>query len=453
MVAVIGVMAALAIITVTVTTMTTQAVGITSSSRASVQARAAAEAGIDVATAALKTTNGCVATLASADPTWNATIAYDEGGGWIDGCPTAMATLARVLSTGSAAAEGVAGVSGGDQVTIEAVYKIEPIITQVPVAGSAVYAHEIQGVLKKFELDSADNSVATSVSIKNGDVKCTNGASIGGDLLLGNGNADLDMCDVAGSVYVNGNAVVHKSAIGGVVRATGTALVTQSTVGGTPPILSGGTVPPPSIPDWVDVPGTAAYWASHGYNVVNWTGPCAISKHVAAWANIKDYTTPTVIDFRSACPATMVSTNNNMDTVAINTDIIFISHQFTFDKLYFSATTDRKLTFLVPDDVVGDGPTCAPPGSLNGEIRLTNEANFGTKIAAIVYTPCQIFSDRDGFRGQLYGGEVEFAQQASLTFVPVGIAGVDLTGGATTPVQTGISLGARLSYRDAPVGG
>src|SRR3546814_2546727 len=45
---------------------------------------------------------------------------------------------------------------------LEAIYTYTPIIVQVPKVGSAVYAHEIQGTLKKFELSAEENSVATS---------------------------------------------------------------------------------------------------------------------------------------------------------------------------------------------------------------------------------------------------------------------------------------------------
>ncbi|MDI2098551.1 hypothetical protein [Ruicaihuangia caeni] len=455
MVAVIGVMAVLAIVTATVTVVTTQAIGVSSSSRAEVQARAAAEAGIDVATAALMATGACVDVIdspAGSVPRYSVTIEHNEGAGWAVGCPSDVSTEVRILATGFAEAKGVAGVSGGDQVTIETVHSYDPIITHVPVAGSAVYAYNMAGALKKFELSSPDQSLATSVSIKHGNVTCTNGAKIGGDLIVGDGNAKLDMCDVAGSVHVNGNTSINKSNIGGIVRGTGTGQVTASTIGGTPPSQFGAGVAMPTIPEWVDVPGDHAFWQAQGYQIVNWTGPCTIDKNTTAWYNMSTYTTPRVIDFRAKCPTTKIWTRNDLDPVTLNTDIVMLAHEFQFDKLYFNASQDRKLHFIVPDDVAGDGPTCAPPASLTGGIYNTDEAKFGDHVAAIAYTPCKVQSDRP-FRGQFYGGEVEFHQQAAFTFVPVGIPGVDLAGGVTQPVQTGATLGARLSYRDLPAGG
>ena len=475
LIAVIGVMAVLAVVTVTVAATTVQALGTSTSSRASVQARAAAEAGIDVATAGLQTTGDCanVAGLygSTVEPKFDAIVAYDEGAGWVNGCPTIDSTLVRVTSTGTAASLGVAGVTAGDQVTLEAIFDYNEIIVQVPIVGSAVYAHTIKGDLKKFELVSASNSVATSVTIKNGDVVCSNGASIDGDLILGDGNADLNNCNVSGSIHVNGNVTVYKSnvvgsvratgnvtidqsSVGGEVQAGGTVLITGSTVQGAPAsgsTGSGSAVGPPSIPGWTDVPSDPSYWTAAGYQVVNWTGPCTIDSSTAEWANLTNYTVPTAINFLNKCPTSEVVTQNALGaTVELKTDFVFLAQQFTLNKLRFTSTADRKVHFIVPDEVADYTPTCAPPSGLTGNITLTNETDFGTTISAMIYTPCKVYSDRDGFRGQMYGGEVEFRQQASLTFVPVGVPGADLTDGLTTPVVTGAELGDRRSFREIP---
>ncbi|MEX1079734.1 MAG: hypothetical protein WED09_11565 [Homoserinimonas sp.] len=453
MVSVIGVMSVLAIISVTVLSATMNAMGTTSSTRAGVQATAAAEAGIDVATVGLQTINDCAsvsgvyASPAGTHPQFNAVIAFDEGAGWVTGCPTDDADLVRITSTGTAESVGIAGATAGDEVTLEAIYTYVPIIIQVPKVGSAVYAHEIHGTLKKFELNYAENSVATSVSIKNGDVVCSNGANIGGDLILGNGSASLDMCDVDGEVHVSGNATINKSEIGRDVTAGGTATVTDSTVGGV--VTSGGLAP--VIPDWVDVTDDPAYWVAQGYTVVDWVGACSISKNNSPWENLSSYTSPTVINFISACPNTPVSTSNSMNSVEVNANLVFIAEEFAFDKLILTeaeAEVDRTVTFLVPDRTPDSLPTCAPPAGLDGGITLTNETDFTDNISSMVYTPCKVYSDRNGFRGQIYGGDVEFGQQASLEFDEVGIAGADLTGGVTVPQQSGAELGAPVSLRE-----
>ncbi|WP_241976619.1 MULTISPECIES: hypothetical protein [unclassified Cryobacterium] len=458
LVAVLGLMIVLAIVTITIGAVTVQAAGTTTSSRAGVQSHAAADAGLDVALARLKTTNGCTTggnvLTSTVVPIFTSTISYslNSGSTWTDACPPNSATHVRITSVGTAEQLGAAGASSGDKSTVQAIYKWVPIIVQVPIDGAAVYANSVDGVLKKFNLSSADNSVATSVMVKTGDVECTNNAKIGGDLILGDGNAKLNACDVAGKIHVNGNVVIDASNVGGSIWATGTVSIAGSTYNSAT-VRSGATVPIPAIPNWTDIKWDPAHWTGMGYNIVNWTGSCDISKNNAAgtkWAQIATYITPTVVNFLNACPNNPVTTSNSMDYVALKSNIVLVANEFTFDKLYFSATTARTLTFLVPDDVPNGQPTCIPtaPSTLKGDIYLTNETDFGTNIAAMVYTPCKIRSDRNGFRGQLYGGEAEFNQQASLEFVPVGVQGIDLSGGLTNPVQTGAKLGDPLSTLD-----
>lgn len=455
LIAVIGVMAVGAIIAVTLTAASLNALGVTTSTRASVQSRAAADAGIDVAVSQLRATNGCTAD-ATGRLTFTAVGNVDISDIIIkpdnkNGCPDGDTSSLTITSTGVAQAPGVAGASHGDKTTVQVSYSYEDIITQVPLAGVAVYAYTVDGVLKKFQLSSADNSVATSVMIKTGDIECTNGARIGGDLTLGDGSAVLDMCDVAGSIHASKNVSVNKSNIGHDVVAGQLATVTNSTVGGT--VQSGPAASAPPVPDWVDVDFDAVQWAARGYTVVDWSGPCAITKSTSAWSALANYTTPTVVNFLTACPSTAVTTSNSMDTVALKTDIVFVGQQFTVNKLYFTAASKHNLTFMVPDKVPDSMPTCAPPAGLTGNITLTNETNFGTNLAAMIYTPCRIYSDRDGFRGQMYGGQVTFMQQATLTFVPVGISGVDLSPGVTVPQVTGAKLGVLQSRRELVGGG
>jgi len=449
--AVLGVMAVTAIVGMTLTAASINALSVTSSTRASVQSLAAAEAGIDVALTALRTTDGCttvgeegalVFTPVDGVPIKKILIKPDNK----IGCPDINSSSVQITSTGLAGNSSIAGATSGDEATVQEVYSYDQIVVQVPMAGVAVYAYKVDGVLKKFVLSSGDNSVATSVMIKTGDVECTNNASIGGDLVLGDGSAKLDMCDVAGSVHVSKDAVVNKSKIGQDVKASGIATVTNSVVSGS--IQAGPAVPAPIVPGWVDVGFDPLTWTARGYNVVNWTGSCAISKASTEWANIKNHTSKTVINFLSKCPLTAVTTSNNMDYVALSADIVFVAKEFKFDRLYFSAAAARQVSFIVPDDLPNGAPTCVPPPLLTGGITLSNEADFGSNIAAMIYTPCKVRSDRNGFRGQIYGGEVEFGQQAQLVFVPVGIAGVDLTEGITVPKISGAALGEFLSRRE-----
>jgi hypothetical protein len=227
--------------------------------------------------------------------------------------------------------------------------------------------------------------------------------------------------------------------------------VTNSTVGG---VVQSGAIAP-TVPNWVDVGYNAATWTALGYNVVNWTGACQIAMDAAARTALESYTVPTVVNYLSQCPNTAVTTDNSQSPVPVSlkTDVVFVAREFKFDKLAFRSSvtgTSRKLSFIVPDPVADGARTCTPPSGLTGNITLTNETDFGADIAAMVYTPCKIISNRNGFRGQMYGGQVQFEQQAQLTFVPVGIPGFDLSAGVTVPKVTGAELGDRLTRREEP---
>src|SRR5687768_16719594 len=87
MVAVLGVMAVTAIIGVTIVTATVNGMAVTSAAKAGIQARAAAEAGIDRALVDIQGT--CVTAYESTtEPHFEYELAYRTGtNAWINGCP------------------------------------------------------------------------------------------------------------------------------------------------------------------------------------------------------------------------------------------------------------------------------------------------------------------------------------------------------------------------------
>ena len=523
MLAVVGIMAVTAVIGVTVAAATINGLAVTSSNRASVQARAAAEAGIDVAVAGLKTPGGCAAvsavyeSAATAVPRYVATVQHDTGSGWVDGCPVDTAAFVRIESVGTAGSPGVAGASSGNSRAIEAIYNYLPDYIDVPEIDAAVYAHEMQGDLKNFELSSAENSLAADVQIRHGNVACLNGAKITGDVILGDGFVSLKDCEVTGSVHASGyvyaenGSHVHGdviaagigvasgtdvarvgsgSTVDGKVYAGGNASVLSSSastvqtnviVAGSPgyaariasgskvlgnvmssgAIVKNGTVlgttssavegldapPLPLIPDWTDVPYPSTTWSENGFSEVTWTGPCMISDNDPRWAALSARTTPTVVN-ALGCGAAGIETTSNVDPITLGTNIAFIAEAFAFNKLYISSSTtaNRNVWFIVPDNTPNSLPTCEPG---TGDIYLHNEADIEPTVSAMAYTPCKVYSDRDGWRGQIYGGEVEFGAQAKLTFVPVGVPGMSFAGGVPpTPVLAGGHLGNLVTVRE-----
>jgi len=537
LIAVLALAGVTAIIAVTVGSVSVSSLRFSNDSIAIVEARAAAEAGVTAAELALTTTTGCSAAsgvfTSTTTPKYRVEVSYDRGAGWVDGCPTNDATQVRFLSTGFANRTVFDGSRVEDGRVVEAVYQFIPEYVEVPDIDPAVYAYSIDGVLKKFVLDSADRSIAADVQIKTGDFECSNNASVAGDVVLANGAADLTACTINGTLHVtkgagiDGGSLITGDVIAGGAGVTGTnptvrieagtrvngnvfaggnvsvlsgsasqvggnitatrdtstrvIVANGSTVSGN--VLSSGTIQrngtisgtqstavtglqapvAPRVPDWTDLPWNvsnatdfqATTWYQQGFtNLVTWpAGDCTIGSLDPRWVALNTYLTPTVID-ATRCTNGIITRNNLSPDVFLKTNIVFIADKFQFDKLYFESsilTTNRKLYFVVPDNTPDALPTCSGEA---GNIYLTSEADIRSTVSAFLYSPCEIQSDRNGLRGQLYGGVINFDQQAQMTYVPTSPPGVDFSASLPPVLElVGAYLGDRLSIREVASGG
>ncbi len=536
LIAVLALAAVTGVIAVTVGTVSVNSLRFSNDVSAGVEARAAAEAGIVRAELALRTETGCAAAngvfTSTVAPEYRVVVSYDNGSGWVNGCPLIDATQVRFLSTGYANRTTFAGSSAENGRVVEAVYQYIPEYVEVPEVDPAVYAYTIDGVLKNFVLDSADITIAADLQIKTGNFVCSNNAQVAGDVILADGYADLTSCTINGDLHVakyasiKSGSVVRDDAIavgsgvastvdvvkvsaGSTVRgsifaggnvsvlsssaslvkgnitahrdtSTKVVVATGSTVEGN--VLSSGTIQrngtilgtqstgvvglsaplAPRVPDWTDIPWAvstqaqfeATTWYQQGFtNRVVWSGDCTMGSLDPRWSALQTYTTPTVID-ATACTGGVKTLNNLSPDLGLKTDIVFFADSFTFEKLYMSSSNvsvPRDLYFIVPDNTANALPTCTGE---SGNIYLTTEANITASVSAFVYTPCEILSDRDGWRGQLYGGQVDFNQQAQMTYVPTSPPGIDLS--ASLPpilVLDDAFLGERLSIREVAAGG
>ena len=532
MLAVLGLALVTSVIGVTVVTATINGLGVTSASRAGVQARAAAEAGVDRALVAIQ--GSCATSFTSAsNPRYRYDLKYSVSTStpvWVSGCPTNAATLIMITSIGYAANPTVTGASPSDSRTIEAVYANVPVYVQAPVIQPAVYANTMEGSFRNFVLNSSSASIAADVQIKNGNVICSNGATIDGSVLLANGYVELDRCDVNGAIHVSkyvdisgigtvvkrdiialGQGVAAGSDVvrlaGGIgevrgsiysagnvrigdlvqgnvslpgsaanfVRVDSSGQVQGSVVSSGGVIVSGsgridGTtstnftglaaLPAPRVPDWTDI-GYPHPSAWNGYTVIPWpttTSSCSIGNANAFWDSLatRSATVGNIVVDARACGAAGLDFQNNIRNIELSANITFIAWKFNVDKLV--ATTNsavtRYLWFMVPDDYTTPAATPTCPVTPNaatpvGTITLTNEANIAPTIAAMAYTPCKIVSDRNYWRGQLYGGTMEFLQQAQLTYVPVGVPTVNFE--ASLPpilILSSSKLGGKVSLRE-----
>ena len=534
--AVLGIALVTSVIGVTVVTATINGLGVTTSNRAGVQARAAAEAGVDRALVAIQ--SGCVTTFeTTTTPRYKYSLERSISSTspvWVAGCPTNATTLIKITSTGYAANTTVTGASPSDSRIVEAIYANVPIFVPAPVVEPAVYANTMEGDFKNFVLNSSTSSIAADVLIKNGNVICSNGATIDGSVLLANGYVKLDRCDVNGVIHVSkyvdisgtgtvvkkdiialgqgvaagSNVVKLSSGIGevrGNINSAGNVQVDDlvqgsvslsGTVANSVQVGSSGQVqgnvvssgsvvvsgsgridgttstnftglaplPAPRVPDWTDIPyPNPSAWA--GYTVLTWpiaTSSCNIGNSNAFWDSLATQTATTgniVVDARG-CGADGLVFQNNIRDIQLSANVTFIAWKFNVDKLV--ATTNsaatRYLWFMVPDNISAPGadgkptpncPAIVDPSNPVGTILLTNEANIAPTIAAMAYTPCKIISDRNNWRGQLYGGTMEFLQQAQLTYVPVGVPGVNFDASlAPILVLSSSKLGGRVSFRE-----
>lgn len=520
MIAVIGVVAITAIISVTVVATTISGLAATSSTKALVQARAAAEAGIDRALVDIQTT--CVTTFeSSTDPHYKYQLAYKIGtGAWVNGCPTAAAEYIRIRSTGYAKLPGVAGATTGDDVMLEGIYTNIPVYIEIPQVDPAVYAHTMQGSLRNFFLESSSDSIAADIHIKNGNVVCENGATIDGSVVLGNGYVNLDNCNVNGDIHVSkyvvasgnnttvlgdilavgtgvssgdvinvqsgstlkgdaygGGSIRVDSRVEGSVTASGssgskvvvtntgrifgdlvssgTATVATGTVSGVTSTGVAGlaSVPAPQVPEWTDIPYPTTSW--DGYYVAMWSGSCSVGNSHAFYDSLASLTAThgNVLVNALSCGAAGIDFQNNIRSIVLSANLTFIAQSFNIDKLEVISNTSatRNLWFMVPDNTADQQPT---PYATECDITLTNEANIATTIAALVYTPCKIISDRNAWRGQFYSGSMEFLQQAQMTYVPVGVPGVDFRSSLPPVLQLDDSvLGSRVSLREMSASG
>ena len=536
LVAVIALSLVTSVIAVTVGAVSVSAITTTNNTLGSVEARAAAEAGLNRAEALLRA-NACpsTATISSTTaPEYSVQIFRNQGAGWTaaPSCPGNDATQVRVISTGTAQR---GGVGGGDAETLvlEAVFNHSPRQAAPPSIDPAVYAYRVNTTLKNFSLTSEDQSINADLQIYEGNFVCTNNAQVQGNVTLNNGYADLTSCTIAKSLHVSkwakllsstvsqnvlavgdatnpsGGSVVStdRSTITGNIVAGGNVVVGDgsqvATVGGSVtaarssttsatvnkkatvsgnvqssgPITNQGTVggtvgsristlagpPRPVVAPWLDLPYASipfnqTVWATAAepYREYVWRGPCTVDKTSVEWAALATLTlTGPVVVNALGCGKTGFNTSSDLNDLDIFDHVAFIAYSFNFSKLYIDSAIPGQrvyVHFIVPDDTIDRQPTCTPTG-LSGNIILNSERNTETDVTAFAYSPCKIYSDRDYWKGQMYGGEVEFGQQAKMIYSPASPPGVNFRDGVVSQPPTPPKLDALVSVRELGSGG
>ncbi|MCU1523802.1 MAG: hypothetical protein JWO18_696 [Microbacteriaceae bacterium] len=463
-IAVLGVTVVALVLTTLIASSTVSAYGFSSATRAAVQSHAAADAGVAAARAGLYVAGNCAAQPVAGTYTstgtviYTATVAYDAGSGWSPGCPTAAASRVRIVSTGTAKALGVAGVTSGNTRKVEAIFNY---LTPGPKpSGAGILLHD-GGVVEANS--SLDLSESAGLIVQNGNISCDkNNSVINGDVTV-SGNLTL-----SGSCTINGDTAVSGFAnLGSTGKIVGT--LTAAGVSPNPPPITrvtGGYTPTPTapvVPPWTDVGYTPSDWIdSSGTPFQLKTAPVDISCTLPNGNLGATSAGRSIIINMLGCTGGPSVSNNT--TVSLTSDVVIFAQQFNFgsvNSLTFNSANSsvHRIWFVTPDSVADNQPTCnrsavapATQGDFIVKNTLTASDVFATtnRVQAMLYTPCA-FVGKNGFtwNGQIYAGAYSYVQNnPTFTYVGIGIAGYDLGNGAHIPSVDRAQPGAVISNRD-----
>ncbi|MBG6107946.1 hypothetical protein [Frigoribacterium sp. CG_9.8] len=464
LVAVLGVMVVGLILTTVIASTVVRAFGFSTSTRASVESQAAADAGVAAARAGLYAPGNCAAQTtpgrysSTGSLAYIASVFFDSGSGWQTGCPTAATIRVKILSTGTAQSFAVAGATAGNNRTVEAIFNYTTPGPQP--SGSAVDLFSGGTV----EANSAFTlSGTTGLLTHNGNLDCNkNNAVINGNIVV-NGNLTFGR-----SCTVNGNATVSGAASLGSGSVSGN--LTASAVSPNPPGSRVGgvytqTTSMPAPPPWADVQYSPNDWVdSRGVAFQVRTAPTADLSCTLSSGNLGGTTSPgrAVIINMLGCPGGPLVGNNT--SITLTSDVAIFAQQFNFgsaSSLTFgtSGSAVFRLWFITPDYSTNQLPTCnrskPSPGAqgdftmANGFVASTNGSGTGG-VRAMLYTPCALLGN-NGFTwsGQIYAGQYSsLKNNPTFTADPIGIAGYDLATGTQTTVPTNPQPGAPVSNRN-----
>lgn len=421
------------------------------STRAGLQAQAAADAGVAAAV------SGLYAGTCAAQPTparyastgsltYSATVQRLVNGLWQTGCPAYLTPQIKIVSTGRAVDR--SGTPYGAATTVEAVYEF--LWPGAKPSGVGMYLYGGAIVQANSSLDLSEGGLV----IKKGNFVCgKNNAVLNGNVSV-TGNLDLgsNSCAINGSAWVSGAVTLGSkgSVSGNLTAGSVSPNPPGAQVGGT---YTSSTTIPTTAP-WTDIPYTPGDWLeSDGdpYQVVTLSGSSCTQ--VGGWFGGMTGR-PTIIN-ALGCSDGIQVTNNT--TFKLTSDVVIFAPVFdwgSINQLNFASadTTQHRLWFMTPDNLADGVPTC---GSGEGAFSINNSFQIQSPIDAMLYTPCA-FNGKNGFtwRGQIYAGSYsDVENNPSFTFIPIGVAGYDLGTGSSTDNVTTPQPGSLISNRNLNPGG
>lgn len=233
LIGVLGVMGVTGVVALTITTMSLHAVGYTTSTRAGVQAEAAAEAGIDYAAAKLATAVCQPQYSSTTEPIFTVAISYsnlptspgDIDTSWVSGCPSSTsAQRLKLISTGTASSPGVAGNSSGNTRKVEAIYPYTPAppANAIIPSGPALYSYaQTDPTMNNLSVNQA-GTTRPSIQFLTGSLICASNTTIVADIILGAGSfATTSECIINGDLWASSYVTVQGGEIKGNVNSAG----------------------------------------------------------------------------------------------------------------------------------------------------------------------------------------------------------------------------------------
>lgn len=413
---------------------------VTMTSRDTVRAQAAAEAGIADVLGRMADPDTTICSLASttfSDPggvvDYGATVSFgavnstEVPASWSSTCPIEP-TLVRILSTGEA---------GGSTQTIERIHVLDAPPAVAQGYNDIIYSDGSWTFSGNTDLSTVDPARPADVVIREGDFTCTAGATVHGSVYVKNGNASLSgNCKIAGSLEVAGNLTRSGSAqvygdaiidgdvtlsggtlpvIGGVLNHRGSltlnsGITKASGIGGTvnqTPV----TIAPPepwrslSLQDFVDA----------GFEKVTWTGSCSIAYYnnpvPPMLAVLQGLTKPTVID-ATACSTLSIVTDI---TIKLGSDVAIVAPKAVLTAFTFASTNaDKHNLYVVSSNTSASCPSSRTDLEVSG-VKFTDG-----KISGLLYAECRVVMNNWGplWQGSIYSRNI--SSIPLVKFSPVG---------------------------------
>ncbi|WJL94335.1 hypothetical protein QSU92_10065 [Microbacterium sp. ET2] len=433
--------------------------------RGTLQAQAAADAGMAAAVAAAKAGEVCAATVP------DGTLPGSGGGA----AYTARVTCDDAMTSVTLEATGTAG---GTSTTVQAVHRLVPETTEVidpsltPV-GLVIYEGSSMGQVTLLAHGGNEPQI---VSVK-GPFGCR--LTVPGNLIVGGDVTSSDGCNVAGDIYVGGTVTFNGGAttVTGDIVAAGTGLSRiNSSIGGpagsplstvrtggavdllwsgarlhanvvaggavtvnsrvvegsvtlpaglTPSIGSGGridggvvnsdsipVVEPPALPGWID----------YTYKPEDWPGAVVVTLRKVSdmsttscryfnenngtfanqgWKDLANYTGTVVVDAR-ACDLLTSNAGGNPAPALKASHVVLLAKRYNTTGLTMtSAPGASPRVWFITEDTVPDAKPTCPLGATATNFD-TNGANLDG-VRSLIYTPCRLSVSGGGvLLGSLY---------------------------------------------------